>query len=363
MTTSASDSTGYARRLKQELAHFSREYQDHKPDEPLVQRVPPVWQLLEQRVERLIRAATGGFFLQDFIANFLSRRPTPRMLSLASGPCGLEIDIAGRLGGDYELVCTDINEQLLALGMEQARRKGLHLTARVADCNQLALEESSYDLIMAFGSLHHFANFESLFPGIIRALRPGGLFVTMDICARNGYRMWADTFATVQTLWQLLPERLKINHTRFGQPRLTLTYENLDYGDQSFECIRSQDVLRSLAQHFDPIHYVAYYSLCRRFFDPMYGLNYDLDNPLDRAIVDFIWELDQYRLSEGELAPETFFGVFAPRTATTSEQARVLREKMLRDDHASQPRNNQPATQTRKFRLWLARTIARRLAD
>jgi SAM-dependent methyltransferase len=327
---------GYDQRIKQELAHFSREYQGHKPDEPLVQHVPPVWQFLEQRVEHLIRQATGGFFLQDFIANFLNNRPAPRMLSLASGPCGLEIDIAGRLQGNYELVCTDLNEQLLTLGMEQAQRKGLHLTSRVADCNKIELEEKAYDLIMAFASLHHFTDFERLFPCIIRALRPGGLFITMDICSRNGYRMWDNTFETVQGIWRLLPEHLKINHTRFGKPHLTLKHENLDYGDQSFECIRSQDILRNLAQYFDPVHYVAYYALCRRFFDPMYGPNYNLDNPLDRAIVDFVWELDQHLLSEGRLAPETFFGVFAPRTATTSEHILTLRSNMLRDDRAGQ---------------------------
>ncbi len=314
-----------------EKDHFNREYQHHGQDDVLVQRVPPVWQLLEKKVEQLIRMETGGFFLQDYIASVMNPRPAPRMISLASGPCGLELDIAGHLQGDYEIVCVDINQGLLDRGLEQARRKGLHLTARVADCNHLDIEEGGYDVVMAFASLHHFVDLEKIFPRIARALRPGGVFVTMDISSRNGYRMWDETWATVQTIWSLLPDRLKMNHTRFHKPTLTPTYENVDYGDNSFECVRSQDILGQLDRHFEPLHYVSYYSFCRRFFDPMYGPNYDLNLPLDRAIAEWVWELDQLVLAEGRLPPETFFGVFRPAGMGGDRQVEERQTKMRRD--------------------------------
>lgn len=330
-STHPHDDDAYARRMKSEKDHFDREYRNHGHDDVLVQRVPPVWQLLEQKVEQLIRAETGGFFLQDYIAQVMNPRKAPRMISLASGPCGLELDIAGRLQGDYQIECVDINRGLLDLGLDQARRKGLNLTARVGDCNRLEIAEGGYDVVMAFASLHHFVEFEEIFPRIVRALRPGGVFVTMDISSRNGYRMWDQTWATVQTIWSLLPDRLKINHTRFRQPTLTANYENTDYGDNSFECVRSQDILAQLDRYFDPVHYVSYHAFCRRFFDPMYGPNYDLSLPLDRAVVELLWELDQAALAEARLPPETFFGVFRPPAAPADPRLDERRTRIRRD--------------------------------
>ncbi|MEI6787311.1 MAG: class I SAM-dependent methyltransferase [bacterium] len=316
VATSASPQGGdplYAKRMNGEKEHFSHQYRGHGPDDILILRVPPVWTFLEQRVEKIIRADTGGLFLQDYIAGIMNSRSSPRMISLASGPCGLELDIAGRLQGDYVIECLDINQELLARGMEQAIHKGLHLSARVADCNHCEISEGAYDVVMAFASLHHFVNLEEILPRIARALRPGGVFVTMDISSRNGYRMWDEAWADVKAIWSLLPDRLKVNHTRFQHPALVPDYENVDYGDSSFECVRSQDILSQLERHFDPVHYVSYYALCRRFFDPMYGPNYDLDRPLDRAIVELVWELDRAALADARLPPETFFGVFQPR--------------------------------------------------
>ncbi len=324
----------YLRRMQSEKDHFDREYKNHGQDEVLVQHVPPVWQLLEQKVEQLIRAETGGYFLQDYIAQIMNPRSAPRMISLASGPCGLELDIAGGLRGDYEIVCVDINQGLLDRGIEQARRKGLRLSARVADCNRLELEEGGYDVVMAFASLHHFVELENIFPRIARALRPGGVFVTMDISSRNGYLMWDDTLATVRALWSLLPDRLKINHTRFQKPTLTPDYENVDYGDNSFECVRSQDILGQLDRHFEPVHYVSYYAFCRRFFDPMYGPNYDLNQPLDKAFVELAWALDQAALSEARLPPETFFGVFRPVGGPAGPKDDERRLRIRRDIHS-----------------------------
>lgn len=368
MSASSTSSNGtevsYDSRMASEKSHFDREYQSHGTDEILVQRIPPVWQFLEQRVEAMIRAETGGLFLQDCVAQVMDARPAPRMISLASGPCGLEMDIAGRLRGDYELVCVDINADLLGRGIEQARRKGLRLTGRAADCNSLQLEEGQYDVVMAFASLHHFTDFERLFPAIVRALRPGGVFVTMDIPSRNGYRMWDETWAVIRTIWSLLPDRLKVNHTRFQHPTPTPEYDNVSYGDQTFECVRSQDILDQLALHFEPLHYLSYYALCRRLFDPMYGPNYDLSRSFDRAVLEWVWELDQAALAEGRLAPETFFGVFRPLGAAPDPRTEAPRMRMRRDTAAIRrcvaalDAANRPVNWTQRIRHCLTAGLA-----
>jgi hypothetical protein len=54
----------------------------------------------------------------------------------------------------------------------------------------------------------------------------------------------------------------------------------------------------------------------------MYGPNYDLSRPLDRAIVDWLWALDCESLDRGELAPETFFGIYDARPEQTAVASR-----------------------------------------
>jgi hypothetical protein len=76
------------------------------------------------------------------------------------------------------------------------------------------------------------------------------------------------------------------------------------------ECVRSEDIVPLLAASFTVRHFVPLLSLGRRFFDLMYGPNYDLERPLDRAVFDWIWELDCESIDEGRLRPETFFGVY-----------------------------------------------------
>ena len=50
--------------------------------------------------------------------------------------------------------------------------------------------------------------------------------------------------------------------------------------------------------------------IARRFFDTKFGPNYDLREPLDLAIFNFIMQFDRYYLAAEILEPETFFGAY-----------------------------------------------------
>jgi hypothetical protein len=84
----------------------------------------------------------------------------------------------------------------------------------------------------------------------------------------------------------------------------------VDQRQHGMECIRSQDILPLLRSNFTEQYYVPYFSMSRRFFDCVYGSNYDLTNPLHRAAFDWIWELDCHYIETGKLRPETVFGVY-----------------------------------------------------
>jgi hypothetical protein len=132
----------------------------------------------------------------------------------------------------------------------------------------------------------------------------------MDIITPSGYQMRPETRKLAQAIFATLPERLRVNHRAYSKPRADVELWAQDTRDAGMECIRSGDIVPLLRANFREVHYVALHALARRFFDLMYGPNYDLARPLDQAIFNWIWELDCDALDSGRLEPESFFGVY-----------------------------------------------------
>ena len=122
--------------------------------------------------------------------------------------------------------------------------------------------------------------------------------------------MWPETAKTVRPLFRMLPERFRLNHTGYAEPRVDDELWEADTSEHGMECIRSEDILPVFERAFTVEQYVPYFSISRRFLDTMYGPNYDLTAPLDRVMLNSIWKLDRHYLESGRLRPETFFGVY-----------------------------------------------------
>ncbi|MBK5293938.1 MAG: class I SAM-dependent methyltransferase [Acidobacteriia bacterium] len=299
----------YELHSRKEREHYSEMY----AGDPslLFEPEPPTWMEVERRTESLVREATGN----DITGHVLSRltgRPGVRMLSLGSGPGGVELMLAGE-APECRITCIDFNENLLALGRTRAREQGLALEFQKADLNNVSLPEGEFDLIFCHASLHHVVNLEDLAAEIRKTLRPGGALIVVDVIARTGYRMWPETRRVVETLWATLPARYRVNHTAYGERRLDRRIWDGGTDHEGMECIRSGDLVGILESNFERVFFASCHGLSRRFFNTMYGWNYDLAQPLDRAILDWIWELDCRMVSSGKLRGESMFGVYAPR--------------------------------------------------
>jgi hypothetical protein len=158
--------------------------------------------------------------------------------------------------------------------------------------------------------LHRVMGLEALADQIELGLRRGGTLVAVELAARNDYRMWPETRQIAHSLWATLPAKYRLNHTAHGTPLIDdEIWEPEPRNNRGLDS-RSEDVLPVLNGRFSREHYVPYFSLCRRFFDTMYGPNYDLREPLDLAIFNWIWQLDIHYLAAERLRPETFFAVY-----------------------------------------------------
>jgi SAM-dependent methyltransferase len=304
-------SSAYRRRLDEEIEHYAQLYSSGETCR-LTEPAPPAWIELQERAAHLIRQHTGAD-LAGHVTRLLKARPHARMLSLGSGAGGVELALA-REAPAAEILCLDINPAALELGRAAAAAERLHVRFAQADLNRVELEAASFDVVFCHASLHHVLELERLLAQVERALRPGGALVVVDIITRNGYRMWPETRRLAGAIFRTLPARYRLNHTAYlPHKRVDRRIWNGDTRGAGMECLRSEELLPLIRSRFDVECLVAYFALCRRFFDTMYGPNYDLARPLDRAILDWIWELDRHLLETGRLRPETFFGIFRRR--------------------------------------------------
>ncbi len=305
-------SDAYRRRLAEEIEHYTELYSSGDACR-LMEPAPPVWVELQQRAARLIRERTGAD-LAGHVTAMLKARPQARMLSLGSGPGGVELVFA-REARASEILCLDINAAALELGRQAAAAERLNVRFAQADLNRVDLEAGAFDVVFCHASLHHVLELERLLAQIERALRPGGALVVVDIVTRNGYRMWPETRRLAGAIFETLPPRYRLNHTAYlPRKRVDRKIWDGDTRGAGMECLRSEDLLPLLRSRFDVECLVPHFSLCRRFFDTMYGPNYDLSRPLDRAILNWIWELDCHLLETGRFRPETVFGIFRRRS-------------------------------------------------
>jgi SAM-dependent methyltransferase len=301
----------YSSHLREEIEQYSRIYQHPKARETLMQPVPSAWVEVETRSAALIRQLTGND-LVGHVAERLRDRPGARMLSLGSGPGGVELILASQ-APEAAIVCMDVNPDLLQLGRQRAKDEKLNLEFVEADLNRVELPPAEFDMAFCHAALHHVIELDRLMDQVGRTLRPGGVFITVDVVTRNGYLMWPETKEIVEAIWKTLPPKFRLNHSGYATPLLDDEIWEADTSLNSMECVRSEDILPAIDRRFVTEQFVPYFSISRRFFDSMYGPNYDLAMPLDKAIFDWIWELDLHYLATKRLRPETFFGIYRPK--------------------------------------------------
>ena len=301
----------YDEHVREEIEHYGRMYQDDQALKHLMQPVPPAWTEVEVRSAELIRRQTGNDLVGHVAQRLRERGAAARMLSLGSGPGGVEIVIAQN-AREAAIVCTDINPDLLQLGRQRARDMALNLDFVEADLNTVELPRGEYDIVFCHAALHHVIELEWLMDQVARSLRPGGVFITTDVVTRNGYLMWPETREVVLAIWKLLPVRFRLNHIAYAAPLIDDEIWEADTSLSGMECARSEHILPAIDERFATEHFVPYLSICRRFFDTMYGPNYDLTAPLDQSIFDWIWQMDRHYLETRRLRPENFFGIYRP---------------------------------------------------
>jgi 2-polyprenyl-3-methyl-5-hydroxy-6-metoxy-1,4-benzoquinol methylase len=302
----------YSDRVANEIKHYKQIFKNG-----LFQEVPPIWNEVERKFSDYIEQATGVRGLSEYVARATKGRKTLKVLSLGSGACGVELlALAPRLaeqGCTIELTSADINGDVIAQAQEEAQKRGVAFVGLTQDINKLKLKPNTYDVIMAYAALHHFENISHVAKEINKALKPKGMFVTVDIPSRNGYLLWDETKVILDKLWKIMPAKYKWDHTVTKIPIYMASFPNVDYSINSFECSNSEAIIPALRKHMRETVFVPAFAMVRRFFDTKFGPNYDLRRDWDRNFFAFVTEMDHALVTSGKLQPETFFGVYSKK--------------------------------------------------
>jgi len=253
----------------------------------------------------------------DFFAHFTRERLSgvnsrnPRIISIGSGNCDLELGICQKLKqwgiDDFLIECLDINDHMLERGKEAVKNLGLseHFMFTRGDFNKWN-PATTYEVVIANQSLHHVVNLEGLFDVVRSSLEAGGLFLVSDMIGRNGHMRWPEAMEKIEPFWEELPESYQFNRL---MNRLEKRLINHDCSVQGFEGIRAQDILPLLVEKFNFKFFYPFGNIIFVFIDRSFGHNYDANSEWDRNFIDRVHVEDENGMMSGELTPTSMLAV------------------------------------------------------
>ena len=231
--------------------------------------------------------------LWAYAVNFVNNRSYTKVLSIGSGTCAVEMEIAAQLKTDYVIDCLDLNEKLINWATKAAKDKGLNLNPLVGDLNTLDIIQE-YDLILAVSCLHHFVEVENLFERINVALKPEAEFLTYEPVCRSGMFLFRTQRLILGIIFLMLPKKYRVNHQDYpGELPINRFYHEYDRSGWTFECIRSGELPELLKSNFKVKHYGRGMTFLRRVSDSLYGPNYDWENRKDRFVARLLMYTDR----------------------------------------------------------------------
>jgi SAM-dependent methyltransferase len=122
-------------------------------------------------------AFCGGYLIDVGILLSVLPPPPARLLDVGAGTGWTSVFFAQR---GYEVVGLDLAPAMIELANQNKQRAGLaNLRFLVGDYEALA-DETAFDVVVFFDSLHHAVDEQAAIRGAYRVLKPGGVCATLE---------------------------------------------------------------------------------------------------------------------------------------------------------------------------------------
>lgn len=194
-------------------------------------------------------------FKEYLVTEFLSQKSGLKMLSLGSGSCGHEIQLA-QYPHFAEITCVDLSDYRISEARKAAASQELENMVFVCkNIDEFEFRDDYFDIVFFNASLHHFKDVEKLLTSKVNStLKNGGLLVINEYVGPDRLQFSKYQIKKVTEAIQTIPKiyrqyfKSKTYKTRFSGSGLI----RMVVADPS-ECVDSSSILPTIHNHFETL--------------------------------------------------------------------------------------------------------------
>jgi ubiquinone/menaquinone biosynthesis C-methylase UbiE len=193
--------------------------------------------------------------------NFLKDKTQLKLLSLGSGICNREIELAQHSNIFKEVVCLDIADNLLQIAAKSAKDKNVNNIKFIhQNIDDFEFKESDFDIVFFKSSLHHFDKIDEFLSTKIRqTLKPDGLLIINEFVGATRHQFSKEQINSINEAIAIIPKKFRI---RFKSKYVKTKYRGVGVlrmimADPS-ECIDSESIIPAIHKHYKTIQEKPY---------------------------------------------------------------------------------------------------------
>jgi demethylmenaquinone methyltransferase/2-methoxy-6-polyprenyl-1,4-benzoquinol methylase len=151
-------------------------------EEDKARRVAGVFESVAARYDLMNDLMSAGLhrLWKRFTVEQSGLRPGQRVLDVAGGTADLAIQFARRVGASGEVVLTDINPAMLALGRDRMLDAGIMAPAVQCDAEHLPFADAHFDCVSVAFGLRNMTRKDRALAEMHRVLKPGGRLLVLE---------------------------------------------------------------------------------------------------------------------------------------------------------------------------------------
>jgi len=210
---------------------------------------------VQQRWNLLVSGDKEVDYKEYLVRDFLKDKKELRLLSLGSGSCHHEMELAKHANFD-QVVCVDITPKRLQEAEARAKELGLtNMRFICDDVYNLDLEKQYFDIVFFHSSLHHFDKIAQFVKGTISEyLKTGGLLVIDEFVGATRLQFPKEQIVAINQAIKMIPKKYR---TRYKSNLLKRRY----FGSGLFrmiladpsECVDSASIIPAIHKNFETV--------------------------------------------------------------------------------------------------------------
>jgi ubiquinone/menaquinone biosynthesis C-methylase UbiE len=207
---------------------------------------------VRQRWNSMITGNPEMNYKQYLYEHFVRGKSGLKLLSLGSGVCSHELELAGYTEFS-KIVCLDLAQNLLDVAHAQAKReKKDNIKFICSDIKNYDFKDGYFDFVLFNASLHHFEDVEKLVESDVKkCLKPSGKLVINEYVGPNRQQYPREQIAAINSAISSIDKPLrtrfktKLYKSKFSGPGLW----RMIVADPS-ECVDSKNILPAVHKNF-----------------------------------------------------------------------------------------------------------------